>query len=107
MMKARKQAIHAAKLVAIDIHRDAALAAGFLHNGFRYHCDPTFQSQVQAFLLAWQVGMLPVQATVSIRRHDNVTETMTRDEVAALGGALMAYVQQVYAASWAAKDALP
>lgn len=106
-MPSRVVARRAARLANIDRDRDAALAAGFLHNGFSYHCDPTFQSQVQAFLLAWQVGMLPAQATVSIRRHDNVTETMTRDEVAALGGALMAYVQQVYAASWAAKDSLP
>lgn len=106
-MTSRTDARRLAKIAAIDATRDAALAGGFLHNGFRYHCDDVFQSQVQAFMLAWQVGMLPANATVNIRRHDNVTETMTRDEVAALGGALMAYVQQVYAASWAAKDALP
>lgn len=93
-------------IAAINKQRDDALSAGFLHNGFLYHCDPTFQSQLQAFLLAWAVGMLAPTATVSIRRHDNVTETMTKDQVGALAGALMAYVQGVYAASWQAKDAL-
>lgn len=93
-------------IAAIEKQRDDALSAGFLHNGFLYHCDPTFQSQLQAFLLAWAVGMLAPTATVSIRRHDNVTETMTKDQVAALAAAMMAYVQGVYAASWVAKDAL-
>jgi hypothetical protein len=93
-------------IAAIEKQRDDALSAGFLHNGFLYHCDPTFQSQLQAFLLAWAVGMLAPTATVPIRRRDNVTETMTKDQVGALAGALMAYVQGVYAASWVAKDAL-
>ena len=93
-------------VAAIDKQRDDALSAGFPYNGFLYHCDPTFQSQLQAFLLAWTVGMLAPTATVSIRRHDNVTETMTKDQVAALAGALMAYVQGIYSASWTAKDAL-
>jgi len=91
---------------AIDANRDAALNAGFAHNGQLFHCDPTFQSQVQAFLLAWQTGMLPPQATVNIRRYDNVTMQLNQAEVAALAGALMTHVQGVYATSWAAKDAL-
>jgi len=90
----------------IDQQRDLKLRSGFPWNGMTFHCDPTFQSQLQAFLLAWQVGMLAPTATVAIRRHDNVTVQMTRAEVAALAGALMAYVQSVYAESWAAKDAL-
>ena len=90
----------------IDTQRDAALSAGFTHNGQLFHCDPTFQSQIQAFLLAWQAGMLPADATVGIRRKDNVTVQLNQAEVAALAGALMAHVQGVYATSWAAKDAL-
>jgi hypothetical protein len=102
-----KPDLTAQAIAAIEKQRDDALNAGFLHNGVLYHCDPTFQSQLQAFLLAWAVGMLAPAATVSIRRHDNVTETMTKDQVGALAGALMAYVQGVYAASWNAKDSLP
>lgn len=96
-----------AQLIAeIDAQRDTAINAGFTHSGHLYHCDPTFQSQVQAFLLAWTVGMLPPAATVQIRRYDNTTATMTQAEVVALAGALMAYVQGIYSASWAAKDVL-
>lgn len=91
---------------AIDRQRDASLNAGFTYGGATFHCDHMFQSQVQAFLLAWAAGMLPAGASVSIRRKDNVTVQMTQAEVAALGGALMAHVQTIYAASWAAKDAL-
>jgi cytosine/adenosine deaminase-related metal-dependent hydrolase len=91
---------------AIEKQRDDALSAGFLHNGFLYHCDPTFQSQLQAFLVAWQVGMLAPTATVSIRRHDNVTETMTKDQVETLCAALALYVQEIYTKSWQAKDSL-
>lgn len=95
-----------AKLANIDRDRDAALAAGFTHAGQLFHCDPTFQSQVQAFLLAWQAGMLAPSASISIRRKDNVTVQMTQTEVAALAGAMMGHVQTIYAQSWAAKDAL-
>lgn len=91
---------------AIDAQRDEQLRQGFTFNGNIYHCDEIFQSQVQAYLLAWQTGILPVDALVSIRRKDNVTEQMTKAQVAALGAALMAHVQGIYAASWAAKDAL-
>jgi len=105
-MTSRTEARRVAKLAAIDRDRDAALAAGFTHDAQLFHCDPTFQSQVQAFLLAWQTGMLPAQATINIRRKDNVTVQMSQAEVATLAAAMMAHVQGVYAASWAAKDAL-
>lgn len=90
----------------IDQQRDAALDAGFIHGGHLYHCDPTFQSQLQAFMLAWVVSMLAPTATVQIRRKDNTTVSMTQAEVGYLAGALMEHVQGIYSASWAAKDAL-
>ena len=93
-------------IAAIDQQRDAALDAGFIHGDHLYHCDPTFQSQLQAFLLAWAVSMLAPTAAVQIRRLDNTTATMTQGEVGALAVALMAHVQGIYAASWVAKDAL-
>jgi hypothetical protein len=101
-----KPDLTAQAIAAIEKQRDDALSAGFAYNGSLYHCDQTFQSQLQAFLLAWAVGMLAPTATVSIRRHDNVTETMTKDQVMALASAMMEYVQGVYAASWQAKSDL-
>ena len=91
---------------AIDKQRDAALDAGIAHNGHLYHSDPTFQSQLQAFMLAWVTGILTPTATVTIRRKDNVTVQMARGEVGALAAALMTQVQGIYVASWEAKEAL-
>lgn len=90
----------------IDAQRDAALLAGFTFNGQLYHCDPIFQTQVQAYLAAWREGIIAELDTVSIRRKDNVTVQMTKSEVLALAAALMSHVQSIYVQSWAAKDAL-
>lgn len=90
----------------IERQRDAQLAAGFAHAGHAYHCDETFQAQVQGYLAAWREGILPEGVSVPIRRRDNTTAQMTRAEVVALAGALLSHVQGIWAASWAAKDAL-
>lgn len=90
----------------IERLRDAQLAAGFTYAGHAYHCDETFQSQVQGYLAAWREGILPEGVSVPMRRRDNTTAQMTRAEVAALAGALLSHVQGIWAASWAAKDAL-
>jgi hypothetical protein len=79
---------------------------GCTHAGHTYHCDETFQSQVQGYLAAWREGILPEGASVPMRRRDNTTAQMTRAEVTALAGALLVHVQGIWAASWAAKDAL-
>jgi len=94
------------RIAEINAQRDAAFAAGLTFNDQLYHTDALFQSQLQAFVLAWQVGVLAPTATVAIRLKDNVTVQMTRGEVTALAAALMQFVQDTYAASWAAKDAL-
>lgn len=94
-------------IAEIDAQRDAALAVGVTFNGAVYHSDALFQSQLQAFLLAWVAGILSPTATVAIRRKDNTTVQMNQAEVVALSAAVMQYVQSVYAASWAAKDNLP
>lgn len=94
------------RIAEIEAQRDALLAAGFWFNGQLFHADPIFQSQLQAFLLAWNIGLLDAAATVAIRRKDDVTVQMGRAEVTALAAALMQHVQGIYAQSWAAKDAL-
>lgn len=96
----------AEKLAAINAARDKALSAGFTHAGHSYHCDAIFQSQLQAFVLAWQQGILAPTATVAIRRKDNTTSQMGQADVLSLTWALMAHVQGIYVASWAEKDAL-
>lgn len=98
--------IKAAAIKQIDNQRDIALTAGFMFNGQLYHCDPIFQTQVQAYLAAWREGIIAELDTVSIRRKDNVTIQMTKVELLALAAALMTHVQVIYAQSWAAKDAL-
>lgn len=94
------------QIATTNAQRDTALKSGFTHEGHLYHADPTFQSQVQGFLLAWVAGLLDPAATVAIRRKDNTTAQMTQAQVTALAGSLMQFVQGIYAASWAAKDAL-
>lgn len=98
--------IRAESIVQIDKERDAAINAGYSFNGQLFHADALFQTQIQAFLLAWATGLLAPTATVSIRRKDNVTVQMGQAEVSALAAGLMQFVQTVYAQSWASKDAL-
>jgi len=89
----------------------AALAAtlnnGFTRNAVLWHCDETFQSQVQGYVLAYTAGVLPDTATVPIRAKDNTTHLMPKADLIAFAGALLAYVQAAYAICWATKDALP
>lgn len=86
--------------------REAELNAGFLHNGKRYHCDPVFQGQIVGFIAAYREGILPDAYLASIRTHANVNTLMSRAELLAMAGAMMAHVQGIYARSWAVKDAL-
>jgi hypothetical protein len=95
------------KVAAIDRQRDEVINAGFTFAGAQFHADALFQSQVQAFMLAWASGILPPAATVSIRRKDDVTVQMNQAQVGTLAAALMQFVQTVYAQSWVAKDTLP
>lgn len=91
---------------AIERQRDQALSDGFMFSGYLYHCDPIFQSQIQSYLLAWREGLILETTPVTIRRKDNVTVQMTKIEILGLAAAMIAYVEGIYAQSWAAKDAL-
>lgn len=90
----------------IDRQRDIALNEGFTSDGILWHCDHTFQAQIQGFILAYSAGVLPPSATVTIRSKANTSHPLTQAQTIALAGALMQHVQGIYAASWAAKDAL-
>lgn len=96
----------AERKAAIDAQRDATLDAGVMWDGKIWHADSTFQAQLTAFIGAFTGGLLPAQATVTIRSMDNVNNVLTLDQLKALALTVMAFVQTTYAASWAAKDAL-
>lgn len=82
------------------------LNGGFVHNGVAYPCDGVFQQQITAFIVAWESGVLPPDATVTIRTYDDQVVQLSWPSVKQLAAAVLGYVQQVYAESWAAKDAL-
>lgn len=90
----------------IERQRDMALDAGFTHDATLWHCDQTFQSQITSYVLAFAAGILPPQATVPVRDKGNITHQLTQQHLGELAAALMVHVQGIYAASWAAKDAL-
>ena len=90
----------------IDAQRDVAINSGFTHDGTLWHCDPTFQAQIQGFILAYSAGVLPPSATVTIRSKANTNHQLGQSQIIALAAAMMQHVQGIYAASWAAKDAL-
>lgn len=94
------------RVAAIDAARDTALAAGVTHDGKQWHIDPTFQSHITGLVAAFEAGIIPAQATVPIRTRSGTTETLNYTQIKALAGAVLARVQQVWAESWAAKDAL-
>ena len=89
----------------VDEDRDAALAAGFEFGGVRWHGDIVFQAQMTSYVLAFNVGILPADATVPVRSVDNVTHQMGVTQITDLAAALLNHVQGIFVASWAAKDA--
>lgn len=90
----------------IDAQRETALRVGVDWNGKRWHTDPTFQFHLSARLQAWDSGLLAPEATAPVRAMDDSINQLGRTEHLQLAGAVMVYVQQVWADSWAAKDAL-
>jgi len=94
----------ARELRVINDGKSMALESGVVYDGHLYHSDLIFQCQLQAFILAWLTGTIAPTAAATIRRKDGVSVQMKREEVSALAGALLAYVQGVYVASWQAKD---
>ena len=95
-----------AKRASVDAVRDAALLEGVEWSGLTWHTDPMFQVHITGIVAAFTAGILPEGATVAIRAKDNTVHQLNAQQCAGLAGAVMVKVQQVYAESWAAKDAL-
>lgn len=91
----------------IESERDAAMLSGVTWNGNMYHIDPTFQAQITGLVAAFEVGILPAQAAVPIRRVDNTIEQLNFAQLKSLAGSVLVRVQEIWSESWAAKDELP
>ena len=85
--------------------RGAKLIQGFSYNDVMHHCDMTFQQQLNMFLSAYQNQIVPEDHLFNIRTFDNKIIKMNKSEIQSLFGAVLSYVQTIYAESWAAKDA--
>jgi hypothetical protein len=96
----------ASQLAAIESTRDAALLAGVSWNNKDWHIDQTFQDHLTGLVAAFAAGILPANATVPIRTRANTVENLTYTELKQLAGVVLQRVQQIWADSWAAKDAL-
>jgi hypothetical protein len=90
----------------IELARDTAIGAGVTWSGRRWYADPLFQSHLVALLAAYTEGILQPTDTVSVRSMDKVVYQLTRAEVRQLAGIVLAFVQQQFVASWAAKAAI-
>lgn len=90
----------------IELQRDMTLGAGLTWNGNKYHIDQTMIAALNGRLTLWQEGKIAADAKLPIRRMDNAIELLDRAQHADLADALRLHGEQVYAASWAAKDEL-
>jgi hypothetical protein len=96
----------AATIREIEAVRDAKLAAGVEWNGYLWQTDALFQAQLTGIVGAYTAGILPASAQMGIRTKDNQTVQLDGAQIKTLAGTVLAYVQGVFAESWAAKDAL-
>ena len=99
--------IRARGIKAADTNLLNVLSSGFTFNSILWHCDSTFQSQIQGFVLAFLTGVLPANASVSIRDKSNTNHSLNKVQTITLAAALMQHIQAAYSASWLTKDALP
>lgn len=90
----------------IEAQRDAAISAGCPHKGKLYPFDDVMISAILGRVVRWREGRIPVDAKLPVRLKDNSIELLSRDEHLDLADALSAHGEAIYAASWAAKDAL-
>lgn len=95
-----------AQRAAIDVQRDAKLDAGFDWNGKHWHADNEFQTQLTALIAAFSNSILPATQLVPVRAMDNTIAQLGKADLVSLAGALLQFVQGVFAWSWAEKDKL-
>lgn len=99
-------AVKARARLAIEVEQDRQLTLGVSWNGKQWHADPVFQAQLTALISAHNANMLQPNDTVPVRGRDDSNNLLNLADLKALAAVVMAYVQQVYTESWAAKDAL-
>lgn len=97
----------ARRIPEIEAAREAALLAGVSWNGNSWHIDQVFQNHLTGLVAAFEAGILPANASVPIRTRANTVEQLTYTQLKQLAGTVLQRVQQIWAESWAAKDALP
>jgi hypothetical protein len=96
--------VRAIAVETINTTRDADLVAGVVVDGKRYHTDDRFLTELLGMLLGYQAGVY--SGLQAIRTMDNQIEQLDLTQITALAAAVGAHRKAVYAASWAAKDAL-
>ena len=96
--------VRAAAVAAINATREVDLVSGVVVNGKHYHSDDRFLTELLGMLLGYQAGIY--SGTQDIRTMDNQIEALDVAQITALAAAVGAHRKAVYAASWAAKDAL-
>lgn len=93
------------QVAAINDDRDRELDAGIDVGGVLYYSDETFLLELVAMITGYELGLL--SGTQAIRAMDNSIHQLDQAQLVQLGGLIGARRQTIYAASWAAKDALP
>lgn len=88
----------------IDRRRDEDLVAGVQLEGLSYHSDDRFLVELIGFVAGYQAGIY--SGTQNIRTRDNQIVQRDLAGIIALAAAVGEHRKAVYAASWAAKDAL-
>lgn len=91
-------------VAAIEAKRDAALAAGMVHDGARFYADDTFLTELLGRIMGYQAGVY--SGSLPVRTKDGATIMLDQAQHVSLAAAVGAYRQATYAESWAAKDAL-
>ena len=91
-------------VAAIEAKRDAALAAGVVHEGTRFYADDTFLTEMLGRIMGYQAGVY--SGSLPVRTKDGATVMLDQAQHVALAAAVGAYRQATYAESWAAKDVL-
>ena len=94
----------AAAIVAINESREVDLLAGVVVDGKRYHTDDRFLAELLGLVLGYQAGIY--SGAQAIRTMDNQIVQLGVSQITALAAAVGEHRKAVYAASWAAKDAL-
>ena len=94
------------RALEVEMARDKRIADGVTWNGIVWYADAACQQQIAAFLQAYAEGLITPGALTPIRAKDKSVQMLSRADLRALAGAILAYVQGVWDWSWTQKAAL-